>query len=303
MSEPSQRPHLHDSQISFREYGYFVRPLDPGAPIPGHTPIRASRWHRLNHALDRAKRGDFTADREVLDLYRESHAAEDGHEDPWFKRNAITILGNIGTVECYRDMRREIEDPAIREADGNDYYANMKIKDYCRAFCHWGRLDALPVILDQYLSQRLKDAPELDIFTVCMSKLLLPAGGSDSMIQEDPPIDMLEDYLNLVMNRYDEVVEELGSDKVHVAFGELSSARTLARHVITNSGPRRVRQRLMRVRERFEPMTGIDCTAFFADTPWTPLAAAAIAEDFLASDASARFEDGARYFFGHRIPE
>ncbi|PRQ09164.1 hypothetical protein [Enhygromyxa salina] len=136
-----------------------------------------------------------------------------------------------------------------------------------------------------------------------MADILLPHG-SGSMIQVEPPADMLEDYLNLVMNRYDDVAAELGSERVHVAFGELLSARTLARRICTTSGPF-ARFNLGELRERFEPMTGIDCTAFLTNTnsdEWTPLPAAAIAEDFLASEASEGFADGVRYFFGHRIP-
>ena len=57
------------------------------------------------------------------------------------------------------------------------------------------------------------------------------------------------------------------------------------------------------LRRRFEPATGLDCSEIFADDTVHPLAAAAIAEEFLDSDAAARFEDGVRYFFGRRIPE
>ncbi|PRP95380.1 hypothetical protein ENSA5_39650 [Enhygromyxa salina] len=303
MSDSKQRPYFHETQLLFEKFGYFVRLLEPGVPVPGRPPGHAGRWRRLYDALDRAMRGDFTAAGDVLEVYRESHGNKDEPVDYWIKWNAIIILGHIGTVECFRDMRREIEAPDVREADRHDYYANTKITSYCRAFALWGRLDALPVILDQYLNQRMKGAPELGIFGTYLSDLLLPVVGSGSMIPDEPPADMLEDYLNLVMDRYDEVVAELGSETVHVAFGELLSPRTLARHICAPIGTHYLRHQISCMRERFEPMTGIDCTDFFTSDPWTPLAAAAIAEDFLASDASARFEDGARYFFGHRIPD
>src|SRR5690606_18492952 len=100
----------------------------------------------------------------------------------------------------------------------------------------------------------------------------------------------------------DDLVAELGSDKIHVAFGEPLSPRRLAERicVVEDRSPQFT---LAELRERFEPMTGIDCTDFFTPQPWTPLAATAIAEDFLASEASHRYEPGARYFFGHRIPD
>ncbi|NVB40421.1 hypothetical protein G6O69_21455 [Pseudenhygromyxa sp. WMMC2535] len=59
------------------------------------------------------------------------------------------------------------------------------------------------------------------------------------------------------------------------------------------------------VRRRFEAATGIDCRAMFdpkVKGRWRPLQAAAIAERFLASPEAERYEDGVRYFFGHRIP-
>ena len=34
-----------------------------------------------------------------------------------------------------------------------------------------------------------------------------------------------------------------------------------------------------------------------------PLATAAILEEFLESPEAAKYEDGVRYFFGHRIPD
>jgi hypothetical protein len=56
-------------------------------------------------------------------------------------------------------------------------------------------------------------------------------------------------------------------------------------------------------RRRFEASTGIDCSGFYKDRNFQPLTAAAILEDFLESPEVARYEEGVRYFFGHRIPE
>jgi hypothetical protein len=105
------------------------------------------------------------------------------------------------------------------------------------------------------------------------------------------------------MDRYDEVVAEFGGEQIYVAFARRLSARTLAQMICAPQSGHYARFELIELRERFEPMTGIDCTDFFTPTPWTPLAAAAIAEEFLASPQSHAYEEGVRYFFGHRLPD
>ncbi|MFO7566844.1 MAG: hypothetical protein R6X02_29645 [Enhygromyxa sp.] len=302
MNDPTRRPYFHEYLLSFEAHGYFFRPLSPGQELAGLGQVRARRWHELHEILERAKRGDVSGAARVLELYRESHREIDGETDLYFEDTAITILGDIGSVELFKEMRREIEAPAIREANRDDYLAVTKVKDYCRAFTGWGRLDAVPVILDQYLNLRMKRGYELGILPCHISDFLIPAGGSDSMIQVEPPHGMLEDYLNLVMDRYDEMVAELGGEQVYVAFARRLSARTLAQMICAPVN-KRPRFELMFLRRRFEPMTGIDCTDFFTADPWTPLAAAAIAEDFLASAHSYDYEEGVRYFFGHRLPD
>jgi hypothetical protein len=53
----------------------------------------------------------------------------------------------------------------------------------------------------------------------------------------------------------------------------------------------------------FEAATGIDCSSFFDDGEFQPLAATAIVEEFLESGDPERFEPGVRYFFRNRIPD
>ena len=52
-----------------------------------------------------------------------------------------------------------------------------------------------------------------------------------------------------------------------------------------------------------EPATGTDCSAIFAGSKASPLAAADLAERFLDSGAAEGYQPGVRYFFGHPIPD
>lgn len=56
------------------------------------------------------------------------------------------------------------------------------------------------------------------------------------------------------------------------------------------------------LRRRFEAMTGIDCGSFYEDEEFQPLTGAALLEDFRDSGGLAQFDEGVRYFFGHRVP-
>jgi hypothetical protein len=54
---------------------------------------------------------------------------------------------------------------------------------------------------------------------------------------------------------------------------------------------------------RFEASTGVDCSGFFSGTRLQPLSVAGVVEQFLESPEAAKYKDGVRYFFGHRIPD
>ncbi|MEZ4271726.1 MAG: hypothetical protein R3C68_09935 [Myxococcota bacterium] len=56
-------------------------------------------------------------------------------------------------------------------------------------------------------------------------------------------------------------------------------------------------------RHKFEVATGIDCSEMFYERMPQPLVAAKIVEEFLESPDVDKYEDGVRYFFGHRIPD
>lgn len=284
------RPTLLDDGLNIRSRGYFLRAIPRDEPRLNGSP-EASRWFELQDRLAQLRNGDFSANRALLRCVRESN-------DWSLKTVALHILGDTGTEECFRELRAEIE--SLRKFDIINVEARELILLACRAFAAWGRLDVVPVLMDQYLTLRIKGTPEIALLPLLMADLL--ADDENTMLAHEPPEEHLEDYLNLVMSEYEALVGSLGSDKVLVFRGAPQSVRGLAERM-RRLTTRYVSVELVALRRRFEPATGLDCSEIFADDTVHPLAAAAIAEEFLDSDAAARFEDGVRYFFGRRIPE
>lgn len=282
------RPTLYDVGVDPRRYGYFVHPFPRDDPRVLAGP-EAPRWFELQDGLAGLVRGDFSALPALLKCVR--------HSRDWrLKSAALRVLGDAGTVECFRDMRAELEQGS-REGPF-DVASRELVLLYCRAFAAWGRLDVVPVLLDQYLRLRLASTPEIALLPLLIAQLLADRRGD--MLAHEPPEEHIEDYLNLVMERYESVVQALGSDKALVFRGALQSVRGLAER-IRHPTTRYVSVELVTLRERFEPATGIDCSEIFADGVDT-FAAAALAERFLDAPEAARFDDGVRYFFGHRVP-
>jgi hypothetical protein len=158
-------------------------------------------------------------------------------------------------------------------------------------------LDAVPFLLSQFLDLRMAHVPEVDTYPLRISEIM---GSSGTLIAGDPPDEALEAYLNLVMDRYDELEARLGATTLCWR-GDLYSVRRFAEALRQVGRSRFYMVQLWVLRSYFEPATGIDCSSFFRDGTPRPLAAAAIAEDFLEEHAH-RFEAGKRYFFGHEVP-
>jgi len=289
--EAANRPTLREAGLDFYRYGYFARPMRRDQ-IPSQ-PLTDDRWFDLQDLIGRLTRGDFSAAHELLKCSRQT-------ADWRLKAVATSVLGHAGSVDCFREMRGELESLSTKQAATVDVATRELILLYARAFASWGRLDVVPVLLDHYLTLRTRRTPEIALLPLLMADLLSDDPGT--MIAHEPPEDQLEEYLNFVMNQYDALAEELGSDKVLLFRGALQSTRGIAesmRHVSTSY----VASELHTLRRRFEPATGIDCSEIFLGTSVRPLVAAEIAERFLESSEAVRFEPGLRYFFGHHVPD
>ncbi len=121
------------------------------------------------------------------------------------------------------------------------------------------------------------------------------------LIAVEPPEDALEEYLGLVMHRHEALCSQHGGGDLLIFNGEPSGVRYFAHRLAHDIGP--ARRAEADLRRRFEASTGIDCHDMFVDKVFQPLAAARLAESFLNSEQAATYQDGVRYFFGHRIPD
>ena len=262
--------------INWTAKGYFGVPPPPDAKQPAslaHDP-----WQLWTVACHRAKQGDFALLPNLISLCKQV-------EDPVLAQSASYLLGDAGTAGCFSIMEQEL--------DSIEYVGT--ILDYCRALHFRGKLANVPLILRAY--ERIATDSDADVVPVWLSNLLEP---EDGVLSESIQFEDLEDYLDAVRARYKQVTDELGTDQVFVYRGEVFGVQRLARYIL-----RRVKQPFVRseLRHRFEAATGIDCSPFYKRGELQPLAAAALVEEFLESPDAAKYQDGFRYFFGHRIPD
>ncbi|HYO56873.1 hypothetical protein [Archangium sp.] len=181
----------------------------------------------------------------------------------------------------------------------DDEVDSDKAFDFCNAFEAWGRLSTVPAILQSY--DRYFESDEAELLPFTLSLLLEPERGP---LSETPSRDEFIGYHQRVMDRYEALLEQFGSDQVVLLQGERFSVVSLARKMLRNLGSTPEEKTLQPFyRHRFEASTGLDCSCFYKNEEFQPLTTAAFLERFLESPEAARYEEGVRYFFGHRIPE
>ena len=260
--------------------GYFATLLSAAdlGKLPASERVLWSAWQ---DRLLEAKRGDFRRIIELVDIY--------GRTESWRLGDACAgLLGDAGTAACLRHM-------ADRSGKPSDAIINFTMQiEFACAFATAGVLAFLPMIVETYREyHRLDDA---DILPFAVSHMLEP---SLEEFAEPKAYPSLEDYCAAVLDRHAELSTRLGPRAI-VFRGEIFSVRRLARAVLDEV----VHGKLdLWHRQQFEASTGIETAQFYKGDRLQPLTAAAIGEDVLASPAAAQYVDGARYFFGRRIPE
>lgn len=266
----------------WNDRGYFV----PAAPADDPLLQKVGDvhfWMEAQEILARAKAGDFERLERLLDIRQ---ATAGSHLLPWV---CAQILGDAGTPSCFSRILREMDDSVDPNMTG--------------AFCHaleaWGSLSAVPAIVQAY--DRGFGAQIMDAVPLLLSSLLEPEWGP---LSKFPKEDELIAYEDRVLERYEELKKQFGTDQLILLHGERFSVVSVARRLLRGlNGSDFERAKRPFYRRRFEASTGIDCSPFYKDGEFQPLTAAAILEDFLESPEAARYEEGVRYFFGHRIPE
>lgn len=267
------------SSIDWEGQGYFGCPSIDARDITSKLSLD-NPWLSWLALFEQAKQGDFANLSFLLDLYNQS-------DSPVFRRTCAILLGDAASFSDLEVLTDELRSPT----EPDDYEAMI---DYCNIISARGRLADVPLLSSVYIEYaEIEDA---DIIPVYISNLLEPEPGD---ISDPSELSSLGDFKAIVLNRYNELAKFFGTDQVLVYGGEQFSVRRLASMILSAASESYFP---MDYRRKFEASTGINCSHFYKGGSFQPLAASAIAEAFLDSLEADRYEDGVRYFFGHRIP-
>jgi hypothetical protein len=232
-------------------------------------------------ALQAAKEGKFEYIPRLLEAY------DPEREDP-LNRQCMVLLGDAGPASCFAPLIRELE----TKKDLLDYQV---VIHYCEALSIRGKLADIPVQLAAFEAHA--DVPDTSIIPVLIARSLEKRPGPLVKASQWPSLNA---YRDAVLARYRELADNLGGDQVLVFKGEPDGVIRLAKYVLDA-----LKEPFFQgdFRRKFEAATGIDCSGFYQNEVLQPLAAAEIVEEFLESPAAEKYEQGVRYFFGHRIPD
>jgi hypothetical protein len=294
--------------FSWSKRGFFYAAAPPVDLLSQEALDPANPWLFVAAVLERAKRGDHS--RMVL-LQRWFRTTDEGHLD----RICMLLTGDAGREADVRTlgsfMQQGPDDPRT--------YA-------CEAAAQAGYLWQVPDMLEAW--SRVANEADHQTIGYAIAALLeepggpiaaeagtynldpsIVAGTSDPKLREvlQQVVDtqpLSPEFEVLVRARLSELQDQFRTDQVVVWRGEKFNVRRLAETLYARvTGPVTPAMSFIRDRHRFEAATGIDCSAFYRDNQFQPLAAAEIFETFLEGPKADRYEEGIRYFFGHRIPD
>lgn len=276
-------PYIVPTFMGPRERCYFTPVL--WKPLSPKEELRVEEWRMLRERFARARRGEFEALDDMVELYPRL----DGPDTRHFARN---LLGDAGT------------DGQLEKAEAFIYENVLDINnvcDLCRSLGLWGRLSAVEAILWAY--DRNFPGQSAEGLPAYLTTMLEPEFGPAAAYPREDTLEAYTTYENGVRELCRQRMDELGGPKAYAFFGGPFSVRRLAERYLELLGDSRYETMMQPyLRQRFEACTGIDCSDFYEDTDLKPLTAAARLEAWLDSDAPNRFEPGERYFFGHKIP-
>jgi hypothetical protein len=213
-----------------------------------------------------------------VDLYDQSES--------WLLARAyVTLLGDAGTPAAFARVL-----PVLAAQEEPSYTVHLS-----EAVTTRGELSAVPLVLAGW--EGLAGFDDADAIPGYLSRVLEEepgpiAGAADHEKQDE--------YHALVMGRYEDLKARFGTDGVVLFRGDLFNPARVGRLILDELAAGDLDPYL---RRRFEATTGIDCSSFYEGGSLRPLAAAAVVERFLEGPEPAKYEDGVRYFFGHRIPD
>jgi len=267
--------------LNWKGHGYFVSPVSSTDPRLKNNPD-AALWLEVQAVLEDSRSGEFSKSVSLLKIHDQTQSG-------LLKWVCAQLLGDAGTTPCFTLMIQDLEESLDPD----------KAVAFCNALGAWGGLSAVPAIVQSY--ERHFGFQDVEALPFYLSTMLEMEWGplAEKSAWENP-----DTYVGLAMARYEVLKQKFGTDQVILLHGERFGVVWLARRMLRSLGDSSF-EKVMQpfYRRRLEASTGIDCSGFYKDRNFQPLTAAAILEDFLESPEAARYEEGVRYFFGHRIPE
>jgi hypothetical protein len=294
------RPAFLETTFDDRGDGFFFSG-EPPADIEDLAHLGDSNyWIVLGCALARLRRGDFGVFGHVVNVLART---DDG--DFW---NSCSLLFAFAAPSlALESLSRVFPDHQLRVAP-------ELVRLYCQTLIHSMRLSQVERVLHLYERARDEDVRVLvaDYLSHVLEDEPGPVGKGPAVklpLEPPPPFGAsyydYGEYLEVVRSVRDRLASGIQSIETPILGGSVFTIDSLARRIIKHAHEGEDSTRTNFERMAFEATTGIPCAEFFTGTDhpqFRPLAAAAIAEDFLHGNTSGAFPPGVRCFFGHPIP-
>lgn len=275
--------------LSATKDGFFFKGQEER--IPENAPVQNS-YVMLANVLLKSRQGNFLIANDIAGIIEGTENA-----DIWISGGHI-LAHSIAHNDLYKVGHR-----LINEKDSNT------ATDFTRSFicAVWTRammLTAVPEIIDLYRQTsdsgaRIRILIELaDMFESVRGELYESIDVGDEDFDEQA-------YIDILMKLYTSAMKEATKADTKLFYrGSPFSFLGWTQGLLTRIGDDNPNELFVADRMIFEGHTGIRCSHFFTSNgKFLPHAAAATIEDFLASDNTATYKAGVRYFFGHPIPD
>jgi hypothetical protein len=228
-------------------------------------------------ALYSAQGGDFSRVPTLVDLFA-------GDIDPECMDLCESLLGDAAPSATIDRLAQRLDSGSA---------SFEETLSWCSVLVQRGKIADMRIVAKAY--EPVADIKDAAIIPVQLSTCLDPG----SALSNPGLFGPVKQYRAAIEQRCDELAKTCETGQALVFKGEPVGVRRLAVHALA-----RLRRPCFPsdFRRRFENATGIDCSSFYEEGRFKPMQAAALITGFLESPQSWRFEDGVRYFFGHRIP-
>lgn len=268
-------------QIDWRRRGYHTPSLYND--VPAEVQDLGEEWAALQRHFGAARRGNFGSLSELIELTYTTSSS-------MMRQLFLYILADAGP----RATLKRLAEHALGAWEP-DYGAAV-----AHALADAGVASLLPDVLTLY--DRLFDVEDASTVPMHLSVRLEPSWGEVGKY----PLD--EAGFDAHFAGLEQAVATLraGLADPHASLlrGEVYGVRRLAElYLDLLAGDEEERWMWPMFRRMFEAATGIDMSDCYEDRACKPLFTAAKLENFLDSPESHRYEHGARYFWGHRIPD